>query len=130
MENDVVLLDTSISIDFFRKSKKENSFFFKLTNNYRTFAVSTITEFEIYVGSNPQQDIFWNEFFRQLIIYPYDSSVNQECISIQRELKPKGIKIDTPDLMIAATARFHQVKLATLNKKHFLPIEQITIVIE
>lgn len=53
MENDVVLLDTSISIDFFRKSKKENSFFFKLTNNYRTFAVSTITEFEIYVGSNP-----------------------------------------------------------------------------
>ena len=60
MENELVCLDTSLLIDYFRKTNKANSHLFKLTQNYSHFAVSVITQYEIYVGSNIEQDLFWD----------------------------------------------------------------------
>ena len=40
MENELVCLDTSLLIDYFRKTNKANSHLFKLTQNYSHFAVS------------------------------------------------------------------------------------------
>lgn len=48
MENKVVLVDTSILIDFFRKTKKENSKLVSLVRQGYSFYISTITEYEIY----------------------------------------------------------------------------------
>lgn len=52
MADELICLDSSVLIDYFRKTKKENSFFFELSNQYPSFAVSVITEFEILSGSN------------------------------------------------------------------------------
>ena len=52
MENQVICLDTSVLIDYFRKVIKSKSFFYELTNEFDLFAVSAITEYEIYYGSN------------------------------------------------------------------------------
>lgn len=121
-------MDTSVLIDFFRKTKKENTFLYLLTKKYDNFAVSVITEFEIYAGSNESQIEFWNQFFQNVQIIPFDSFSNQSAVSIFKELKPKGQLIEIPDLFIAAKAKAHGYKVATLNLKHFERVEGLEIV--
>src|SRR5436190_1512572 len=61
MEREIVCLDTSILIDYFRKKSKEDSTFYKLTAYSYSFAVTTITVFEIYRGVTPiQKLVSWN----------------------------------------------------------------------
>jgi len=59
MAGELILLDTSILIDYFRKKNKRNSDFYQLVaaNKY-TYAVSVITEYEIYVGATEDQRDF------------------------------------------------------------------------
>ena len=128
MEKQVVFLDSSVLIDYFRKQKKSNSFFYQLTKRYNSFSVSSITEFEVYIGSNELQDPFWDKFFSQVTVLPYNSKVNKTSIIINRELKKKRKQIDTPDLMIGATARTYNLPLATLNIKHFKNIDNLEII--
>jgi predicted nucleic acid-binding protein len=128
MEKRVIFLDTSVLIDYFRKQKKSNSFFYQLTKNYSSFSISSITEFEVYIGSNERQDLFWDDFFQRITVLPYNSKVNKTSITINRELKKKRKQIDTPDLMIGATARTYNLPIATLNTKHFKSIDRLEII--
>jgi tRNA(fMet)-specific endonuclease VapC len=128
MENKIICIDTSVLIDYFRKKKKENSFFFELTKKYSLFAVSVITECEVYSGSNLEQDIFWNDFFKTLNVLPFTSEVNKLTFNILRQIKRKGLNIDIPDLFIGSTALYNKMKLATLNKKHFENIVNLQLI--
>jgi predicted nucleic acid-binding protein len=124
----MICLDTSVLIDFFRKKDKSKSFFFELADKYEDFAISTISEFEVYIGSNEEKDLFWDDFFGKVISLPFDSEANKIAIKIDRQLKKISKQIDTPDLMIAACAVPHGLKLATFNAKHFGRIEGLEIV--
>ncbi|MFW6246041.1 MAG: type II toxin-antitoxin system VapC family toxin [Tangfeifania sp.] len=126
----MICLDTSVLIDFFRKKDKSKSFFYGLAASYDEFAVSSVTEFEIYIGSNPDSDQFWDEFFQNVVSLPFDSLANKEAIEIDRQLKKISKQIDIPDLMIAACAISNGLKLATLNSKHFSRISQLEIITE
>ncbi len=128
MENSVICLDTSVLIDYYRKKEKSKSYFFHLADKYEDFAISTISEFEVYIGSNEEKDLFWDDFFGKVISIPFDSATNKIAIKIDRNLKKISKQIDTPDLMIAACAISHGLKLATLNSKHFSRIEGLEIV--
>ncbi len=128
MENEIICLDTPVLIDFYRKKNKENSFFFALTKKYSLFAVSVVTEYEIFVGSNTEQDFYWDDFFRMLTVLPYTSDINKLTIKIVRQLKKKGITLDVPDLYIGSTALYNNFKLATLNKKHFELINNLILI--
>jgi tRNA(fMet)-specific endonuclease VapC len=128
MESSVICLDTSVLIDYYRKKDKSKSFFFSLADKYDEFAVSTITEFEVYIGSDKEKDLFWNEFFKKVISIPFDSFANKKAIEIDRQLKKISKQIDIPDLMIAACAISNRLKLATLNVKHFGRIEGLEII--
>ena len=119
MENQIICLDTSVLIDYFRKVNKSKSFFYELTNKYDLFAVSAITEYEIYYGSNIDQDFYWDDFFNKIISLPYNSEANRVTTRIERDLRQKNRLIDKPDIMIAGTAIANNIKLATLNIKHF-----------
>lgn len=55
MADKVIQIDTSILIDYFRKSDKTNSKFVKLTLQGLVFQISSITEYEIYSGATPEQ---------------------------------------------------------------------------
>jgi len=48
MENKIVLVDTSILIDLFRKTDKSNSALIALVRNGYTYSISAVTEYEIY----------------------------------------------------------------------------------
>jgi len=128
MESQVICLDTSVLIEYYRKKDKRNSFFYVLAGQYDKFAVSAITEFEIYIGSNSEQDKFWNEFFNHVISLPFNSEANRVAVKIYRSLKRKNLKIESPDLFIAACALTGNMKLATLNARHFSRIEDLVLI--
>ena len=128
MENKVICLDTSILIDYFRKTNKQNAFLTDLIDRYDQFAVSVITEFEIYSGATEQQIEFWDHFFQQIEILPLDSNAIQQASLLFKQLKAQNKLIDMPDLFIAATAITNDLTLATLNVKHFNRIEQLELI--
>ncbi|MBK9730338.1 MAG: type II toxin-antitoxin system VapC family toxin [Chitinophagaceae bacterium] len=123
----MICLDTSILIDFFRKKEKNKSRFFQFSSQQYLFAVSTITEFEIFVGSNSMQQTYWEEFFNQLLILPFTSQAARRAATIEAELKRIGKGLEIPDLMIAATAIENNLKLATLNISHFQRITNLRL---
>ena len=55
-------------------------------------------------------------------IIPVDQRVAQEAGRLISVGKRKGAKPDLADALIAATARVHSLKLATLNTTHFQPL--------
>ncbi len=130
MAGELICLDTSVLIDYFRKTEKKNSFFFDLTNRYADFSISVITEFEILGGCNDVQKTFWNELFKGFAILPFDQKASQEAVRIFHELKPAGNLIEMPDLFIGAIAKANGLKLATLNEKHFARIKGLELIVK
>ncbi|MEZ4776483.1 MAG: type II toxin-antitoxin system VapC family toxin [Bacteroidia bacterium] len=128
MAKEIICLDTSILIDFFRKKKKENTVFYKLTLTYQIFAVSVITEYEIFSGSTTDQLGFWESFFSQISVLPFDSETDAFAVKIFKQLKARNKLIDIPDILIAATAVKNNMKLATINRKHFDRVGDLELV--
>src|SRR4051812_31262103 len=119
MADEIFLLDTSILIEHFRKKDQTKTTLFQLTKAGQRFAVSTVTEYEIYAGAFDNQIEFWNLFFQKMEVLPFDSKVAITASEIIIDLKKINKIIEAADLFIAATAVCHDIPCATLNKKHF-----------
>ena len=119
MENKIVLVDTSILIDLFRKTDKTNSALIALVRNGYIFIISAVTEYEIYCGASLIQTNFWEDFLRKTEVLLFDKKVARIAVEINYDLKRKSKQIAIPDLFIAATAIANNLMFATLNKKHF-----------
>ena len=59
MADKIILADTSVLIDYFRKTDKANSILITLFDQGYDFAISAITHFEIYSGATSAQLPFW-----------------------------------------------------------------------
>lgn len=129
MAGELILLDTSILIDYFRKRKKSKSTFYLLYKEKQySFAVSTITVYEIMVGSSSDQKKFWSDLLTDFDIFSFNTEIAQTAATLQQQLIAKNEMIDIPDLFIGATALHHHLKVATLNKKHFERIAGLEMV--
>ena len=125
----MILLDTSILIDYFRKKDKSKSVLFKLSQTHQKVSISTITEFEIYTGTSEDKKQIWDDLLKDMIVLPFDSFSALIAAEIDNELKKINKRIDIPDLFIAATAISNGIDCATLNKKHFERISNLNLVI-
>jgi tRNA(fMet)-specific endonuclease VapC len=128
MENELILLDTSVLIDFYRKQNKSKSLFYKLSLKHQNFGISVVTKYEILIGSKSDKVSFWNAFFENLTIIPFDENCSIEAVEVYKNLKSRNKLIEIPDLFIGATAKYHKLSLATLNVKHFGRIEGLEII--
>lgn len=129
MGQKLALLDTSILIDFFRKTDKKNSRFYSLSDTFDSFSISVITEYEIFIGAtSAAQKDYWKEFLQRVPIISLDSDTVQTAIALDEELKKARKQIDSADLFIAATAICNNLPLATLNNKHFDRIAGLKLV--
>ena len=128
MENSVVCLDTSVLIDYFRKKHKEKSYFYALLDQYESFAITSITEFEIRCGIDESQMKLWEEILSDIEVISFDSEASKLAATIDRELKRIRKQLDIADLFIAATAIRHDSLFATLNKKHFVRVERLRLI--
>ena len=128
MANNIILVDTSILIDYFRKSDKARSKLISLIREGYKFQISSITEYEIYAGSTPNQQDFWEELLGKTQVLSFNQSTAQVAVQINSDLKRKRQQIAIADLFIAATAIDNKIPFATLNRKHFDRIDQLQIV--
>ena len=66
MAEKVVMVDTSILIDFYRKTDKNNSSWIALVREGYGFVISAITKYEIYAGATESQLSFWDSILRAI----------------------------------------------------------------
>ncbi|GEO08348.1 type II toxin-antitoxin system VapC family toxin [Segetibacter aerophilus] len=128
MENNIILVDTSILIDYYRKTDKLNSAWIALLKRGYSFSISAITKYEVYSGATESQLQFWSSIFHAIPVIGFDEASVDTAVKINSALKKKRKQIDIADLFIAATAVTHHLPLATLNRKHFDRIEALDIV--
>ena len=124
----MILLDTSVLIEMFRVKDKTATFFYHLAKTNNDFAISVLTHYEIFRGSNTVQDIFWTEFLKNISIIRFDIKASNEAIEIYKLLKSQNKLVDWADLLIAATAIAYKLDLATLNLKDFCKIPNLNII--
>ncbi len=115
----MILLDSSILIDYFRKTAKERTVYYRLASSGEALGIPTLVEYEILVGNRPEVTSFWVALLAPLQRYTLTSGVVGTAVEIHRTLKAQSMLISAMDLFIAATAVHHQVPLATLNRRHF-----------
>lgn len=130
MANEMILLDSSILIDFFRKKRKERSAFFKLTEDHSSFSISVITYFGILVGCTDEVQDYWRELVRDFTVIPLNDDCVDVAVAIDRDLRQRNKRLELPDLLIASTAVAHDLPLATLNRRHFERIKSLRILSE
>ena len=95
MDKEIICIDTSVLIDFYRKKDKGKSKLVELSR----MAIIPLNELEIEKAS-------------QIII----------------SLKKQNKLIDIQDILIAATAIASDIRLFTINKKHFSRITELRMV--
>ena len=128
MADKIMLIDTSILIDYFRKKDKEKSVLVALVKQDYTYCISSITEYEIYRGALLGQTSFWDDLLKKVQVLSFDKAASRVAVDINAELKRKRKQIEIPDLFIAATAITNNLPLATLNRKHFDRIGNLQLI--
>ena len=123
---EMICLDTNILIDHKRAKEKGNTRLYQLSQTY-SFAITTITTYELFRGDNSKEDIFWSNFFSQITILDFTLDASNKAGAIFRQLKNRGQMIDIEDILIGAIALSKALKLATENKKHYSKIEGLEI---
>lgn len=127
MADQIIMVDTSILIDYFRKMDKSKTRLFDLSQKSENLCISSITEFEIYTGAKGEQADFRKAMLSNFIVFPFDSDAALMAVEVQNKLKRHRKSIDKADLFIAATAIAHDLYFDTLNYKHFKNIEDLKL---
>jgi predicted nucleic acid-binding protein len=124
----MILLDTSILIELFRKKEKDKTLFYSLAKSNKTLCISSITYYEIGIGNRKLHLDYWDKLSKNLKIIPFDKDCSDNAISIYLDLLKKNKMIDLADILIGATAITHNIPIATLNEKHFSRIKALEII--
>lgn len=122
-----IMIDTSILIDYFRKTDKSKTKLLHYFKDSSHLHISSITEFEIYNGATEAHKQFWNELLSRITVLNFDSGTAQQAATIVADLKKKRKTIDKPDLFIAATAIVNNLPFDTFNVKHFIHVERLEL---
>jgi predicted nucleic acid-binding protein len=124
----MILLDSSVLIDFFRKTDKKKTLFYQLSKTSSDFCISSVTHYEIGIGNRKNHFDFWEKLTKKMLVIPFDQACSVIAIDIYVDLKKSNKMIDLADLLIGATALTFNFPLATLNKKHFDRIKNLEII--
>jgi len=124
----MILLDSSVLIELFRKKDKGKTLFYNLSKSNTELAISTISYYEIGIGNRKAHEKYWDNLCEHLIILPFDKNCADKAISIYLGLLKSNKIIDFADILIGATALSYDIPLATLNIKHFNRIEELNLI--
>ena len=71
MEDNKLIIDTSILIDYFRKTDKEKSRLVQHFRKYQKIYISSITEFEIFNGATEAHKEFWDKMLTRITVLDF-----------------------------------------------------------
>ncbi len=114
-----ILLDTSVIIDALRAQHGRLEFLGLRKQAGDTLACSTVSAAEVYAGMRPSEVTATEEFLETLECIEVTQNIARRAGRLKYEWARKGVMIDIPDAIIAATALLYDLSLATDNLKHF-----------
>ena len=59
----MILLDSSVLIELFRKQNKKKTLFYRLAENETDFSISSVTHYEFGIGDKSSENKYWNELY-------------------------------------------------------------------
>ncbi|MGL6226364.1 MAG: type II toxin-antitoxin system VapC family toxin [Thermoguttaceae bacterium] len=124
-----VLVDSCVYIDFFRTKNKSQTFFVNLIRRQFQCFIPTIVYFEILAGINVRNERVIRRLLDNTVKLSFDEQVAEQSANMSINLRRNRIQLPSSDLFIAATALSYDLPLATLNRKHFEPIEGLQLVL-
>lgn len=127
MDKELICLDTSILIDYFRKKDKSKTKLVQLSEYY-SFAVSVIVKFEILTGINNNQKQFWESLFDKFKILQLSEMDVEIAASIFRSLIKQNRIIGLKDILISSSAISNNLPIATFNIKEYERIEKLKLI--
>lgn len=119
-----LLLDTDVLIDFLRATPAAAKWLEGVSE--RTF-ISSITVAELFAGVREGRERETLEaFVRTFDVLTVDEVVAQRGGLLRRDFgRSHGVGL--PDALLAATALVYDLRLVTLNRKHFPMLENIAV---
>jgi len=90
------MIDSTILIDYFRKTDKNNSRLVSHFKNYDQLYISSVTEFEVINGASPSNLKFWDQMLSRFTILNFDSTVARQAVKIVHLLKPSARVLISP----------------------------------
>ncbi len=125
------LLDTSVYSQALRPRPVEYAVRRWRLLGDRALAVSIICEAEVRYGlelkGSAKLSARYRNFLKgRLHVFAIDDAVAQRFATMKATQRRTGRLVSDFDLLIAATARTHQLILATLDESHFSLVEDLT----
>ncbi len=80
---------------------------------------SPVSVFEVWAGVRPREEAGTRELLGSLEVIPLDCEIALSAGETWRRHRAKGITLQLPDALIAATARLHGLVLVTYNRDHY-----------
>ncbi len=118
------LLDTSVYCQPIKPRPLESVRARWMTLGDDALAISVICEAELLYGLELKQSARLKTLYQGLLaerlrVLPVDSGIAKLFASLKSWAKANGRALSDFDLLVAATARAHNLTLATLNIRHF-----------
>lgn len=129
MDKELICVDTSVLIDYYRKKNKSKTKLVELSKKY-DFAISVITQFEILTGSNLNQARFWETLFSNIKLLPMHGRDAEIASEIVKTLTKRNKIIGLKDIFIASSAIANDLQLSTLNLKDFKRVDNLKLLEE
>ena len=112
------LLDSDVIIWHLRGRKEVTEMLMDL-QKFGVPACSALSILEVQLGVKKCEEDKTNLFLGSLKICDVNIEIANKAAQIIREHKVKGITIDLPDAVIAATCLLYDLILVTFNTKHY-----------
>ena len=112
------LLDTGVVIRHLR-GRSEVVTLMRGLGKAERLGVATITRLEVHAGMRPEERYRTRKLLSRLISYDLDREIADRAGDLVREHRARGIALEVPDAIIAATAMANNLTLVTLNPRHF-----------
>jgi predicted nucleic acid-binding protein len=117
------LLDSDVIIWHLR-GRKEVTDVLRDLQKFGLPACSALSVLEIQLGVKKGEEEKTDRFLKSLRIFDVDMEIASKAAQLIRRHKARGVTLDLPDSVIAATCILHELILVTYNTKHY-PISEI-----
>ena len=124
------LLDTDVVAGALKGRQEEVSLIKGLSSQELSISLITYGELYegIYYGRNPKDaERAFLQFLRGVNVLPLNKLIMKQFAQIRGNLRRSGNIIGDPDLLIAATAIYHNLVLITYNVRDFQRIPKLNL---
>jgi hypothetical protein len=117
------LLDTDVIIWHLRGRKVVTEVLRDL-QRFGLPACSALSVLEVQLGVKKGEEENTDRFLKSLRIFDVDLEIASKAAQLIRRFKAKGVALELPDSVIAATCILHDLILVTYNTKHY-PLSEV-----